>query len=253
MLLNKLTKKIGCTALAIVIGLLPATATAALLEEVVVTAQKREQNLQDVSTAVTALGADRLADAGITDVLGLQYYVPSVTIGTTFGYANLFIRGLGLNTVFANVDPSVTLYVDGAIIAQPGAQLFSFFDLERAEVLRGPQGTLYGRNATGGTINLVTAKPTEDLTGNIRVSAGDFGLFQAEGAVGGRISDRVLGRFAFQSIVRQDGYSTNQATGNDVDDTNKQSFRGQLLFDVTDNVDLLLSAEYGTELDAANA
>jgi len=237
--------------LLVAVGMVPTLTTAQVLDEVLVTAQKREQNLQDVSTAVSVFSMDQLADANITDVMGLQYYVPSINIGTTFGYANLFMRGLGLNTVFANVDPSVTLYVDGAIVSQPGAQLFSFFDLERAEVLRGPQGTLYGRNATGGTINLVTVKPTEETEGYFRITAGDYGLFQAEGAVGGSLSDRVLGRIAFQSINRSEGYSINQTTGNYVDDMNRQSFRGQLLFKATDNVDVLLSAEYGTERDRA--
>jgi len=245
---NKKTK-LCAAALLIAFGMLPTVSAAQALEEVIVTAQKREQNLQDVSTAVSVVGAGRLADANITDVMGLQYYVPSINIGTTFGYANLFLRGLGLNTVFANVDPSVTLYVDGAIISQPGAQLFSFFDLERAEVLRGPQGTLYGRNATGGTINLVTAKPTEETEGYFRVTAGDFGLLQTEAAVGGSLSDRLLGRVAIQSISRSEGYSVNQTTGNDVDDENRRSFRGQLLFKATENVDLLLSAEYGTQKD----
>jgi len=125
---NRPAMKICCTALWIVVGIVPGITSASVLEEIIVTAQKREQSLQDVSTAVTAFSAERLSDANITDIEGLQYYVPSITIGNTFGYANLFIRGLGLNTVFANVDPSVALYVDGAIISQPGAQLFSFFD-----------------------------------------------------------------------------------------------------------------------------
>jgi len=241
------------TALAIAVGIVPMVATAQVLEEIIVTAQKREQNLQDVSTAVTAISSDRLFDAGITDVMGLQNYVPSINIGTTFGYANLFMRGLGLNTVFANVDSSVTLYVDGAIVHQPGAQLFSFFDLERVEVLRGPQGTLYGRNATGGTVNLISAKPTEELEGYFRVSTGNYGLFQTEGAISGGLSDRVLGRIAVQSITRSEGFAINQTTGNYVDDANKRSIRGHLLFKASDDIEILLTAEYGTELDAANS
>ncbi len=248
---NRLIAKTFLPALIVTAGFGPALSSAAVLEEIVVTAQKREQNLQDVSTAVTALGADRLSDANITNIEDIQYYVPTITMGNN-GYANVFLRGLGLNTVFANVDPSVTMYVDGAVIARPQAQLFSFFDLERVEVLRGPQGTLYGRNATGGTINLITAKPSEELDGNIRIIAGDYGLVQTEGAIGGSLTDSLLGRFAFQSINRNEGFSTNQATGNDVNTANKQSFRGQLLFKPNDNVEFLLAAEYGTEQDSAN-
>jgi len=222
------------------------------LEEIIITAQKREQSLQDVSTAVTALTANRLQEAGITDITSLQYYAPSVTIGSTFGFANVFMRGLGLNNVFANVDPSVTLYVDGAVISQPSAQLFSFFDLERVEVLRGPQGTLYGRNATGGTINLIAKKPTEEQEGYFRVTGGDYDLFQSEGAFGGKITDRLSGRFAFQTINRG-GYGINEVTGNDIDNANVKGFRGQLLYNASDDVSVLLSAEYGVVKDAAGA
>lgn len=222
------------------------------LEEIVITAQKREQSLQDVSTAVTAMTSDRLQDAGVSDITSLQFYSPSLTIGTTFGYANLFMRGLGLNTAFANVDPSVTLYVDGAVISQPSAQLFSFFDLERVEVLRGPQGTLYGRNATGGTINLLAKKPTDEQEGFFRVTGGDYNLFQTEGGIGGPLTERLSARFAFQTIDRN-GYGINEVTGNDIDDSNRKAFRGQLLYRASDTVDVLLAAEYGVENDASNA
>lgn len=245
---------LGCVLAAYVypVGVAHAEQEKMALEEIVITAKKRAQNLQDVSSAVTALSADRLKDIGVSDLKGLQYYAPSVTIGTTFGYANIFMRGLGLNAVFANVDPSVTLSVDGAVVSQPSAQLFSFFDLERAEILRGPQGTLYGRNATGGTINLITKKPTQEQEGFFRVTGGDYELFETEGAVGGAISDRLSGRFAFKTIDRG-GYGINEVTGNDIDDANRKAFRGQLLFNASDNIDILLSAEYGIENDASNA
>ena len=230
----------------------PATSVAQELEEVIVTAQKREQNLQDVSAPVSAVSAERLKDAGVTNLQELQYYIPNITIGNSFGYANLFMRGLGLDTVFANVDPSVTLYVDGSVISQPGAQLFSFFDLERAEVLRGPQGTLYGRNATGGTINLIAAKPSADFSGHARLIGGNHGLLQADAAIGGPLSSWLQGRIAVQTMNR-DGYGRNIVTGHDVDDTNKQSARVQLLFLPSDTVSILLAGEYGREDDAANA
>ena len=250
------TSKINPVKLGIIAALSSAgslhAAPAQKLEEVVVTAQKRAQNLQEVSTAVSAFSSERLDDAGVTDVQGLQYYAPSITIGNTFGYANLFIRGLGLNTVFANVDPSVTLYVDGAVISQPSAQLFSFYDLERVEVLRGPQGTLYGRNATGGTVNLIANKPSAELEGYFTATIGEYDQLDTEGAVGGALSDSVLGRIAFQSRNRS-GYGKNTVTGNDVDDANRKAIRGQLLVNLSDSVNVLLTGEYGREDDAANA
>jgi iron complex outermembrane receptor protein len=144
-----------------------------LLEEIVVTAQKREQSLLDVSASVSALGAAQLQNAGISGLQDLQIAVPNITIGTSFGFSNLFVRGLGLNSVFANVDPSVTMYEDGAIISQPAAQLFSFFDLERVEVLRGPQGTLFGRNATGGLVHVISRKPTRTFEAHGEVNFGE--------------------------------------------------------------------------------
>ena len=151
---------------------LPLTARAAELEEVIVTAQKREQSLQDVSLAVTALSAEDLLRGNISNIEDLQHRVPGVTFGNDFAFAKLFIRGVGLNSSFAGIDPSVALHVDGAVVAQAAAQFGSLFDLERVEALRGPQGTLYGRNATGGSINLVTAKPTQTFGGYTNLSIG---------------------------------------------------------------------------------
>ncbi len=237
------------TAATVALTLSPAYAQ---IEEITVTAQKREQNLQDVSAPVTAFSQDRLASAGINDVESLQKIAPNITVGDSFGYANLFIRGLGYNTVFANVDPSVTIYTDGAIISQPSAQLFSFFDLERVEVLRGPQGTLYGRNSTGGTINLITARPTEEFSGYARLTGGNNALVQTEGAISGPITENLLGRISFLTTNRN-GFGKNEVTGNDVSDRNRQAFRAQLQYHASDDLQLRLIAEYGRENDASNA
>lgn len=222
------------------------------LEEIVVTAQKREERLQDAALAVSALSAERLMETGTTSFQQMQSLVPSLTFASNFGYANLFVRGLGLNSFFANIDPSVALYVDGAVVSQPSAQLMSMFDLERVELLRGPQGTLYGRNSTGGLVNLITAKPTQKLDGYARATFGNYQMFKAEAAVGGPLTDRLSGRIAYQGIKR-DGYAKNIVTGNDVDDLESQAMRAQLAFDATDRLSFLLSGEYASEDDAANA
>lgn len=219
---------------------------------IIVTAQKRAENIQDVPASISAITGESLQQAGITDIQDLQAAVPNITIGTTFGYANLFVRGLGLNTVFANVDPSVTLYEDGAVISQPGAQLFSFFDLERVEVLRGPQGTLYGRNATGGTINLITAKPTKELSGFLRAQYGNYNAIETEGAISGPLSDTISARLAF-FLSNRDGYGENIVTGKDVNDYNVQAGRAQIRFRPSSRFDLLLAGEYGREDDRLNA
>ena len=164
------------------------------LQEITVTAQKREQSLSDVSLSVSAVAADTLVTTQTNSIESLQFLVPSISFGNDFNFAKLFIRGIGLNSWFPGADPSVALHVDGAVIAQAGAQMSTMFDLERVEVLRGPQGTLYGRNATGGAVNLITAKPSAALDGYARFTLGGSDVNTlAEGAVGGPLSEQPAG------------------------------------------------------------
>jgi len=222
------------------------------LQEIVVTAQKREQSLQDVSAAVTAVGADRLATAQISNLEDLQTIVPTITFGNDFNMAKLFIRGVGANTSTTGSEPGVALHVDGAVIARAEAQLTSLFDLERIEVLRGPQGTLYGRNATGGSINLITAKPTDELKGYTRFSAGNYNAINIEAALGGPIAEAIQGRIAVKTQER-DGFGINPVTGNDIDDLSREMVRGHLNFDIAENLDFLLTGEWFRQDDASGA
>ncbi|HEY0941000.1 MAG TPA: TonB-dependent receptor [Steroidobacter sp.] len=227
----------------------PCTAWTAELEEVIVTAQKREQSLQDVSVAVTAVSADDLLRRNIKNIEDLQSYVPGVTFGNDFAFAKLFIRGVGMNSSFAGIDPSVALHVDGAVVAQASAQFASLFDLERVEALRGPQGTLYGRNATGGSINLITAKPTETFSGYTNLTVGGSDLsYGVDSALSGPLTDSVLGRVAVH-YQHHDGYGKHTGTGKDIDDLNVIATRGHLQFKFSDDVDLLLTGEYAKEDD----
>jgi len=227
----------------------PLAVHAAELEEVIVTAQKREQSLQDVSVAVTAVSAEDLLRGNIHSIEDLQSHIPGVTFGNDFSFAKLFIRGVGLNSSFAGIDPSVALHVDGAVVAQASAQFASLFDLERVEALRGPQGTLYGRNATGGSINLITAKPTEDFSGYTNVSIGGSDLsYGVDSAVSGPLTDNTLGRIAVH-YQHHDGYGVHTGTGKDIDDLNSIATRGHLQFNFSDDVSLLLSGEYAKEDD----
>lgn len=220
-----------------------------VLEEVIVTAQKREESLQDIGIAITALSDDRLVDAQVNNIMDLQTLTPGMTIGENFGVSQIFIRGIGLDNIFTGADPSVAMHIDGVVTGQASAQLGSMFDLERIEVLRGPQGTLYGRNATGGSINLISNKPTEIFTGYGRFTAGDYDLLQFEGAVGGPvIADKLLGRLAVK-IEERDGYGENIFDGSDIDDASRQSVRGQIHWLESDSLDFLISAEYHREDD----
>lgn len=227
----------------------PLTGLSAELEEVIVTAQKREQSLQDVSVAVTAVTADDLLRRNIKSIEDLQSYVPGVTFGNDFSFAKLFIRGVGLNSSFAGIDPSVALHVDGAVVAQASAQFASLFDLERVEALRGPQGTLYGRNATGGSINLITAKPTQTFSGYTNLSIGGSDLsYGVDSALSGPLTESTLGRVAVH-YQHHDGYGVHTGSGNDIDDLNVVATRGHLQFKFSEDVQLLLSGEYAKEDD----
>jgi len=219
-----------------------------VLDEIVVTAQKREESLQDVGIAITALSEEQLVDAHVVNVQDLQGMVPGLTLGESFGFAQIMIRGVGTDNPFSGGDPSVAMHVDGVVVGQSSAQLGSLFDLERIEVLRGPQGTLYGRNTTGGSINVITARPSQELTGYGRFTAGNYGLFQGEGAVGGPLTDQLLGRIAVK-IEERDGYGDNLADGGEIDDASRQSVRGQLHWLATDDFDALVSVEYHREDD----
>ncbi len=228
---------------AIAASLLTTGVAHAQLEEVVVTAQKRSQDLQDVSAAVTSINADDLKTSQINNIEDLQVLVPGLTFGNDFNFAKIFVRGVGMSSSFAGIDPSVALHVDGAVISQAAAQFASLFDLERVEFLRGPQGTLYGRNATGGSINLITAKPTDEFEGYGKFTLGGSDLnIIAEGAVSGPLSDTVRGRLAFWKQKR-DGFGIHTGTGQDIDDANKLGIRAHLEWDIADNINNLFTIE----------
>ena len=222
-------------------------------DEIIVTATRREQNLQDVSVAVTAVSQERLQTANIADLQGLQVLVPNISFGNDFGVAKIFVRGVGTNTSTNGSDPAVALYVDGAVIARPEAQFTGLFDLERAEVLRGPQGTLFGRNAVGGAINLVTAKPTEELSGYARATVGSYKNVLLEGAIGGPVVDGLLYARAAVRVNERNGFGRNNFTGSDVDDLNAKMGRVQLLVDGGGPVTALLSAEIYEQDDRSAA
>jgi iron complex outermembrane receptor protein len=231
----------------------PAPATPAAQEgDIVVTAQRRAQSLQDVSLAVTAIEGDRLADAQINNLQDLQSIVPTVNFGSDFNQAKIFIRGVGANTSTTGNSTGVALHVDGAYVARAEAQLTSLFDLDRVEVLRGPQGTLYGRNAVGGSINLITARPTHELGGYARLTYGNYNSIVTEAAISGPITDHILFRIAGKTEDR-DGFGINPVSGADVDDLNRRMIRGHLQFDVAPNSYLLLTGEYFRQNDSSGA
>ena len=214
-----------------------------VLDEIIITAQKREQNLQDVGLAVTALNSDALNARGVDSPYDLQFSVPGLTLGNTvIGAAQVTLRGVGMENIFLGGDPGVPMHVDGHYLQSTAYMLQDFLDIERVEVLRGPQGTLYGRNAIGGSINIITKRPTDQFEGLITVNAGNYNKRLLQTVLSGPISDALRGRLVV-SDEKRDGYVENVSDlgGEDLDSSDYTSIRGSLEFDLGDNVSALLS------------
>lgn len=189
-----------------------------LMEEIVVTAQKREENIQDVGIAVSAFSGDQIRELGMNNGYQVADQVPNfnfnATGGATSPVAYFNIRGVQIVDFSLANDPSVGVYRDEVYQPAQGAALAQLFDVERVEVLRGPQGTLFGRNITGGLLHTISKRPTEETTGYVSASYGEFGKSIVEGAVGGSLADTVRARVAVKTL-NQDGWQTDQITGQD--------------------------------------
>lgn len=219
------------------------------LEEIIVTAQKREENLQDVSVSVTALSSKQMRDIGLKYSNDLSQFVPNVEIDRPFGgqTAKIHIRGSGSIDFHSNAQTTIGFYVDEVYLPNIYEHGVAFFDLERVEVLRGPQGTLYGRNATGGAINIITAKPQQEFSGYGLVSYGNFDAARLEGAVTGGITENLASRVAF-TYANDDGWMEGRTLfpgtvgGDDFNDTDYYAWRGMLAWNPQDNLEVLLNA-----------
>lgn len=201
---------VGLASLLLAGGLYPGLATAqvGMLEEIVVTAQKREQSLQDVAGAITAFGRDALDLRDVTTIGDLANSVPGLSFSDNFGTNFLVIRGVGLQVANGNGEPGTATHVDGVFMPRPTMGGLKSPDLARIEVLKGPQGTLYGRNATGGIVNFIAAKPTEEFEAQVVVGGGSFDRRLVNGFVSGPLSDTVLGRVSAW-YDEEDGYVDN--------------------------------------------
>ncbi|MBL8270083.1 TonB-dependent receptor, partial [Steroidobacter sp.] len=167
------------------------------LEEVVVTAQKRSEDINSVPMSVTAISGDQLQALGISDMSQLAKSVPGFTYAdSSYGTPIYFIRGIGFFDTSLASKPTVGVYVDEVPLAFPAMTLGAVFDLERVEVLKGPQGTLFGQNATGGAINYIAAKPTDAFDAGVDVGAGNFGSYDVGGFISGPLSDTFRARVA---------------------------------------------------------
>ena len=230
---------------------IPATAAReAQLDEIVVTAQKREQRAIDTPLSVTALDAAAMKEHQVQGFEDLQAISPGIQNGEQFGGNRLFIRGIGLTSFASGADPSAAFYVDGVYIGRPSEQLGSFYDVDRVEVLRGPQGALYGRNATAGAVNLITNAPTAEMSGYLDETIGNYDLHRTQGAFSGPLNDSgtLLGRVAFD-FLNHSGYGYDYGSNHPINDANRQNARFTLEYKPSDKVDLKVISEFTHEAD----
>lgn len=195
------------------------------LEEVIVTAQKRAQNLQDVGISVTVLDQKAMSRAGITDISRLELVTPGLNFGFIGSDSKIALRGANSNNTFGDNSSVAGFFVDGVYRPRASQQSQAFFDISRVEILKGPQGTLYGRNTFAGAINLHTNKPdTEALSGNVKASVERFNRITTEGALNVPINDNAAVRIAFNTRD-SDGYIENKGTAEDLGQDEARNFR----------------------------
>jgi len=222
------------------------------LEEIVVTSTKRQTTLQETPVAVSVVQADVLQKAGVQDIKDLQFLVPSlrVTQLQSSGNTNFLIRGFGNGANNAGIEPSVGVFIDGVYRSRTASALGDLPNLERIEVLRGPQSTLFGKNASAGVISVVTAKPSFDgMNGSAEITVGDYSQFIIKADVNGPLSDTVA--FSLSGNTNQrDGYYDNLAGGDALGELNRWGVRGQLLYAPTDTFEMRIIADYD-DLDEA--
>lgn len=207
------------------------------IEEIIVTARRRAETLQGVPGSVSAFSESRIAELQADTMRGLQYSVPNFYFDRgDASNAVIFLRGIGQNDSLAFVEPGVAVYVDDVYIARTQAAFLELFDVERVEVLRGPQGTLYGRNSPGGAVKLITRQPTDEFDAYLEAGAGRFNLYSIKGRVSGPIGgDMLKGKLAF-SLGHRDGFSRNEFTGGRDGDTKFVAWRSSLLYEPSEDV-----------------
>ena len=220
--------------------------TSALLEEVVVTARKREEPIQQVPISISAFSSDQIDALKVRDFMDLSVWMPNVAmddVGTFKGTANFSIRGLGINSSIPGVEPTVGVFIDGVYIGQNAGTVIDMFDIERLEVLRGPQGTLFGRNVTGGAVLISTKQPTDEFELSLRAAMegnpnGDGGSnYYTMGSVSGPLGDNFAGRFSVYHNEDK-GWFKNLYDGSDFGAASTTILRPSISWSPTDELEL---------------
>lgn len=217
------------------------------LQKVTVTARRREENAQDVPTPITTLGGENLEAQRIYKVQDLQQVLPSVNVAFIHArQSSVAVRGIGNNPASDGLEGSAGVYLDNVYLGRPGMAVFDLLDIEQLELLRGPQGTLFGKNTTAGVLNISTRAPTFSPERTVEVSGGQDGYFQAKGTVNGALTDTLAARLSAYR-TRDDGFIKNIHTGDDLNGGERQGVRGQLLFKPNDDFNLRWINDYNEE------
>ena len=221
---------------AAVLALLVSNVATAQVEEIIVTATKRAESIQDVPISISAYSGDFLENSDIRTLQDLSLYAPNFTMAYSSQATNarIFIRGIG-SVGNSGIETSVGVFVDGVYYPRPGSVIGNLLDIEAAEVLRGPQGTLFGRNTAAGALNLRTRKPSDESEGYVQAGFGDFGAYSLEGVVNAPISDTVAFRLAGKYAER-DGYGYNTLTDEEIGERDDLTVRAKLGIDFTPDV-----------------
>lgn len=216
------------------------------LEEVVVSAQKRDQSAQDVGIALTALSGEELANRGVQNVTDIVGLTTNVQVNVAAGMNSFNVRGMGSNDFSTNFGSPVAVHVDEVYMSKVFMTSLLLFDIDRFEGLKGPQGTLFGRNTTGGAMNFYTRKPTDSLEANANIGYGNYDTMRGELGIGGPIAGNLTGRIAAFAVDQGEGFYRNLVVDQRDGAERKHAFRGQLAW-ANDSTDILLSAHYGKD------
>ncbi len=233
----------------------PQTAESAepALEAITVTAQRRSENLQDVPIAVTAVSATQLAANGINDLEDLALVVPGLTFSNTQGNATPRLRGVGSSAIGPGIEPETAVYVDGVYYASSESSLFSFNNIEQVAVLKGPQGTLFGRNAVAGLVQITTKDPTQEFHGNVSAGYGNYRTETGSVYVTGGLTDTLAADLALQATHQGEGYGRNLATGAEANKIDHEiSARSKFLWKPADGTRVALTLDYADSAGSTN-
>ncbi|PZR26087.1 MAG: TonB-dependent receptor [Citrobacter freundii] len=218
-------------------------------DTVIITSRRRREVLQDVPIPISVIGGGQVDESGAFNVTRVKEVIPSVQMYTSNPRnTGVNIRGIGSPFGLTNdgLDPGVGFYIDGVYIARPAVATLDFIDVEQIEVLRGPQGTLFGKNTTAGAFNITTRKPTFKPGGTFEVSYGNYGFVQAKASITGPLSKKIAGRFSFSGTQR-DGTVYNERTQQHINDINNLGLKGQLLYKPSDDVSVTVSGDYSRQ------